>query len=262
MKSTYGIKPIFASILFLLMSVQVLAKTMEEWAEEYGIRMDASYEATRIMETQHGRMSFKEHKAPQKTRMEMSMGGVSGTMILREDLGTSYFVMPEMGMYREMQLKDANSQAGNNMQVSKVEELGREEINGFQTRKFKTQFKNQDGKGSGFMWITDDGVAIKMDMEYQNRRMKGQRMIMELTDLKMRSQAASLFELPSNIKPMTLGAMMGTAQRSNRDNNDDAAQNPSLAEEVGEAAKDETRAGVVNETRKAVREGLRGLFKR
>lgn len=247
------------------------ATSMQEWAEKYGIAMDASYDATRVMETKDGQFSFKERKAPGKQAMEMNMGGMSGQMIMREDLGKAWFIMTDMGMYREMDTRDAMKEQAEAMQVSKVEEVGRETVNGFPSRKFKTQFKDKNGKGAGFMWITDDGVPIKMDMIYKNRGMKGQRMKMELKDLQMRAQAASHFELPDGLQPMTLGAMMnmgrqmqqdtGANQQTNRSQTQ-AQQQPTIIEEVGEAAKDETEGAVVNETRNAIRKGIRGLFNR
>lgn len=259
------------------LSSTTYAKTMQQWAEEYGIRMDASYDATRIMETKDGKLSFKERKAPQKSAMEISMGGMGGTMIMREDLNKAFFVMTDMGMYREMALGEAMSQSADGMQVSKVEELGRETVNGYSARKFKTQFKDKDGKGAGFMWITDDGVPIKMDMIYKNRGMKGQRMKMELVDLQMRNQDPSHFELPDGIQPMNFAAMMGMAQQmeqatgNSTGNRAPAApsqpisqqpQQPTFADEISEAAQEESENAVIEETRGAIREGIRGLFKR
>lgn len=247
------------------------ALTMEQWAKEHGIRTDASYDGTRVMETKDGQFSFTERKAPGKQVMGMNMGGMQATVIMREDLNKAWTVMPDMGMYREMKFGDAQKQSADNMQVSKVEEVGRETINGHSSRKFKTQFKDQNGKGAGFMWITDAGVPIKMDMIYKNRGMKGQRMKMELTELNMRPQADHHFELPAGLQPMTMGAMMGMARRQQNQTGQTQQTNqtpgsvpesPTVAEEIGRAAKEESESAVVDETRNAVREGIRGLFRR
>lgn len=245
------------------------ALTMEQWAEKHGIPMNASYDGTRVMETKDGQFSFTERKAPGKQVMGINMGGMQATMIMREDLNKAWAVMPQMGMYREMKFNQAQQQSADNMQVSKVEEVGRETINGYPSRKFKTQFKDQDGKGAGFMWITDAGVPIKMDMIYKNRGMKGQRMKMELTELNMRPQADHHFEVPEGLQPMTMGAMMGMARqqqdqtgqntRANR-NPDATAEQPTVVDEIGRAAKEESESAVVDETRNAIRKGIRGLF--
>ncbi|MEM7000311.1 MAG: DUF4412 domain-containing protein [Pseudomonadota bacterium] len=268
MSRNYSIISLLSLVVLIAIGAPTHAKTMQEWAADYGIPMDASYDATRLMETKEGRMSFKERKAPGKSRMEMSMGGMHGTMIMREDLGKSYFLMPDMGMYREVDLREASSQTGDSMQVSRVEEVGRETINGFDSRKFKTRFKDQHGKGAGFMWITDQGVPIKMDMIYKSRGMKGQRMKIELTELNMRNQDPAHFELDPELKPMNMGALMGMAgridqqtggTRANKEPTDSTIAED-MAEDVGDAAASETRRSVINETRRAVRKGLRGLF--
>jgi hypothetical protein len=245
------------------------AVTMQQWAEKYGIRTDASYDGTRVMETKDGQFSFTERKAPGKQVMGMDMGGMQAIVIMREDLNKAWAVMPEMGMYREMKIDQALESSADNMQVSKIEEVGREDVNGHSSRKFKTNFKDRNGKGAGFMWITDEGVPIKMDMIYKNRGMKGQRMKMELTELNMREQAAHHFELPEGLQPMNMGAMLGMARNmqketgQNQQTNQSAggqSRDPNLAEEVGEAAKDESERAVINETRGAIRKGIRGLF--
>ncbi|MEM1436442.1 MAG: DUF4412 domain-containing protein [Pseudomonadota bacterium] len=270
MRSKYTIT--VATVLLTFCCGSALAVTMEEWAREFGIRTDASYDATRVMETSEGAFRFKERKAPGKSAMEMNMGGMQGLAIIREDLQKAWFVMPGMGMYREMDMREARGQQAESMQVSKVEEVGQETIDGFSTRKFKSEFKDAEGKGTGFMWITDDGVPIKMDMVYQNRRMKGERMLMYLEDLKMRAQSDEHFELPAGVKPLNFGAMMGMGgqmpqqpgqnSQANRQAEPAAAgQEPSAAEELGDAVIDETQDSVEDETRKSVRKGIRGLFR-
>jgi hypothetical protein len=68
---------------------------------------------------------------------------------------------------------------------------------------------------------------------------------------------------------MNMGAMLGMArnmqketgqnQQTNR-SQESAANDPTIVDEVGKAAKDETEGAVVNETRNAIRKGIRGLF--
>lgn len=260
----------FATAFCALLAGGVQAITMEQWAAKHGIRTDASYNATRIMETKGGSFRFKEHKAPGKTSMEMNMGGMQGTAIIREDLQKAWFVLPDMGFYREMDMRQAAQQRADRMQVSKVEEVGREEVNGFNSRKFKSRFKDSNGKAEGFMWITDDGVPIKMDMLYTSRGMKGERMQMELADLQVRAQDASHFELPEGLEPLSVGAMMRMAMQMKQDNSENIStdpgteqrQQPTVVEEVVGAAADETKTSLKNETRNAIRNGIRGLFKR
>jgi len=257
----------------LLNAIPVSAKTMQEWANENGIATDVSYQGTRVVQTGGSEFKFKERRAGKRQSIEMNMGGISGQMILREDLGTAYFIMPEMGMYREMDIGIASQQSANSLQVNNVKEVGREAINGYPSRKFKTEFKDEDGKGVGYMWITEQGVPIKSEMTYKNRRMKDQKMTMELVDLVVTEQDDSYFEIPSNMQPMNLSAVMSMAKQAQSTGNRSATttgesnepEDPTLLNEMGDTAKDETRRTVLNETRNVVRERLRGiggLFKR
>ncbi len=190
-----------------------LSKTAVEWMQEMGVDPNLSYQATRIMETKDGRFELKERVAPQKRAMQMDMGGMSGTMVIREDENRAFFTMPSMGMYRDMKMTEAMKQSNQNMNVSNVEKVGRETIEGFETTKYKTEFSDKDGKGAGFMWIADEGFPIKMDMIYKTRRMKGQRMTMSLTDIELGPQDPSHFEIPPGLKPFGIRGMMGNFGR-------------------------------------------------
>lgn len=253
-------------ILSGLLSTPAFSLTLEQWVENNGINTDVSYDATRVMGTEGGELRFKEHKAPGKSLIEMNMGGMQGSAIIRDDLQKAWFVMPNMGMYREMNLHDASRQQADSMQVSKVEKVGRETINGYPSTKFETKFKNESGKGTGFMWITDSGVPIKMDMTYENRRMKGQRLQMHLEDLVIRPQDNNLFELPAGLQKMGFTAIMGMAKQMSKDTAQDtqpvSQQRSNVVEEVGKAAADETQQEVKNETRRAIRDGIRSLFRK
>jgi hypothetical protein len=252
------------------------AKTAEQWAEELGYKDNVSYDGIRVMETKDGQMQFNIHHAPGKESMEMDIGGMQSRVIIRRDLGKSYSIMPSMGTYREMPLDDATKQANQAMNLQSVEEVGREDVNGFSATKYKTKFKDDSGKGAGFMWITDEGIPIKMDMIYASRKMKGQRFKLELKDLVLRKQDPALFELPAGLQPMNMSAIMQMAkQQQNAAGTATANQtpptpttgnaestDPTIVEEVGDTAADEAKRGVLSETRQAVRKGLRGIFQR
>ncbi len=248
-------------LLSLFFSFQVSAKSAEEWAKELGYDQNVSYDAMRVIEAKEGRFSQKIHHAPGKQMTEINTDGMQGRMIIRNDLGKSYMVMSSVGMYREMDVNQALEQSGQSMNYHTVEKVGTETINGFNTTKYKTKFEDANGKGAGFIWITNEGINIKSDMIYASTGMKGQRMKMELTNLNIRSQDPSLFEVPSGLQRMDMGDMSGMMDRQQQSQGTTTAnREPGIAEEMGEAAKDETRKGMVDETREAVKKGLKGLF--
>lgn len=188
----------------------------ERWAQELGINEDVSYDGTRLMEFQGQQVEMMERRAPGKMYTEMYLGNMTTGIILREDLKKSYTLMPSMGFYREDTMEEGLTQAANGMEFSEIEKVGSEDVNGHASTKYKTRFSDNEGKGAGFIWVTDTGVPIKMDMIYSNQDAKGQRMTMQFTELNLRDQDPKFFELPSDLKPMSLGgglssigAMMG-----------------------------------------------------
>lgn len=179
----------------------------KEWADEFGINLDASYDGTRILELKEGQFEAAEHRAPGKMYTEVHMGGMSSGVILREDLGVSWILMPSMGFYKEDTLEGGIMQQNNGMEFKSIEEVGRETILGFPSTKFKMKFKDNEGKGAGFMWITDDGVPIRLEMIYSSRDVKGMRVTMYFTELNMREQDPAIFELPDGLKPMGISSI-------------------------------------------------------
>jgi len=183
------------------------------WAEELGIDLDVSYDGTRVIEAQGSRIKSTERRAPGKMYTEVNAGGMSSGVIIREDLQTSYILMPSMGFYQEKTLEGGMLQTSNGLEFSKIEKVGTENINGHRSTKFKTRFVDNEGKGVGMIWVTDTGVPIKMDMIYSSNNRKGERVTMQLTELNLRAQDPAVFEPPANLKLMDMSNMgnLGTS---------------------------------------------------
>jgi hypothetical protein len=183
------------------------AHPYEKWADELGIDLNVSYDGIRVMEFRGGTIEAVERRAPGKMYSEVQVGNMTSGVILREDLEKSYLLMPSMGFYKEDSLKGGMLQASNGMEFSKIEKVGREDVIGYPSTKYKTRFKDNEGKGAGLVWVTDSGVPIKMDMMYSNKDLKGERIMMQFTELNLRDQDPAVFELPPNLKPMGLGSL-------------------------------------------------------
>lgn len=207
----YRFKFIHLAALCLL-AVPALAPAAHPWErwEELGLDPNVSYDGTRIMTMEQGEFEITERKAPQKMFTEFNMGNMSGAFILREDLDKAFMLMPSMGMYREMSMSEGEYEAGGGMEFSDIEAAGEEVVNGHPSTKYKARFKDKEGKGAGFVWITDSGVPIKMDMIYSSRGEKGMRISSELVELNLRPQDPAAFELPAGLKPMGASGMFGT----------------------------------------------------
>jgi hypothetical protein len=211
-KQLHEYRFLFAHLAALcLLAIPALALAAHPWErwEELGIDPNVSYDGTRVMTMKEGAFEITERKAPQKMYSEFNMGAMSGGFILREDLDKAYLLMPSMGMYRETSLSEGEYEAAGGMEFSDIEAVGEEIVNGHPSTKYKARFKDKEGKGAGFVWITDSGVPIKMDMIYSSRGEKGMRISSELVELNLRPQDPAAFELPAGLKPMGVSGMFG-----------------------------------------------------
>ena len=221
----------------------------ERWAQELGIDEDVSYDGTRLVESQGQQFEMMERRAPGKMYTEMYLGNMTTGIILREDLKKSYTLMPSMGFYREDTMEEGLTQAANGMEFSEIEKVGSEDVNGHASTKYKTRFSDNEGKGAGFIWVTDTGVPIKMDMIYSNQDAKGQRITMQFTELNLRDQDPKFFEVPTNLKPMSLGgglsnlgAMMGMGGDGSTATGSVSSEQAELAAAQGRCLEEAARA--------------------
>jgi hypothetical protein len=158
------------------------------------------YSADRLIETSSGTFTGKVFSAKDKERAEMNMGGMQSVMILRRDKQLGWMLMPAQKMYMTMDFAKAQQQSGAapNDQVE-ITEAGTETIEGSSAKKYKMLMK--DGSGGGFIWITDQGIPVKMDMLSKSGGEKS-RMTVTLKNLKVGSQDAQLFDLPAGFTAM------------------------------------------------------------
>lgn len=201
----------FAAVCLLaLPALALAAHPWERWADELGLDPNVSYDGLRIMTMEQGEFEITERKAPQKMFTEFNMGGMSGAFILREDLDKAYMLMTTMGMYKEMSLSEGLYESAGGMEFSDIEAVGQETVNGHPSTKYKARFEDKEGKGAGFLWVTDSGVPIKMDMIYSSRGEKGMRITSELVELNLRPQDPSAFEVPQGLSPMGGAGVLGS----------------------------------------------------
>ncbi len=158
------------------------------------------YSADRVIESERGAMTHKVHHAGLKERSEMQMGGMASVMILRGDKKLAYMLMPAQKMYMEMDFTKAREQAGGTpAEAAEITKEGTETVEGFSTTKYK--LVTADKKAAGFMWFTDDGIAVKMDLLSRESAKKA-RMTMTLKNVQVGDQDDALFEVPAGYTKM------------------------------------------------------------
>jgi hypothetical protein len=246
----------FATIAFT--ATAMAANMPEGWSEP-----TVAHEGTRVMNASgHVMESTYRYLPPGKHREEMNHDGMSMAMIIRQDLGVVWTVLPG-GMHMEISIDEADKDAAYSTAgegIVEFEKLGTEQVNGLKTTRYRVLTREDGEEAEGYFWVTDDWITVRMEMETKDS--PGEKVVMEIKDLQIRDQDPALFEIPpGSTKLSGLGGLAGFGGQAG-EGGGMFGFGGELAEEAGETARDtakqETRDGVKN----AVRDGVRGLFKR
>lgn len=242
-------------------------------AEADPIKVEFSADAQ--VETEENKLNTKIFFKHSKLRDEMQMGGQTMVTIQRFDLDKSWVLMGQ-GMYMENALGESE-QAPEYKLITK-EVIGEEVVNGMQTTKYKTVYQGPKGKFGGFTWLNADNIAVKgfMIAEEDGRK---QRIMFELSNIQVGNQDDALFELPPGSRKFDMGgignmmnsmsggmpqAAPGPGASSAAEPTPDeqnAADEDSFTGEITEAAGESAKEATVDETKKAISEGVRAGFR-
>lgn len=180
------------------------------WAEDMPVPK-VGYSADSFMETEEATIEGTVYSAPGKERREMYVGGEKSIMIIRRDKNVMWNLMPEERMYMEMGLSQAR-QRGKDISGYSIEEqtvVGTESLNGMETTKHRVIMSRPDGsKFGGFMWLTDDGILVKMDAIGKEKGSRT-RIKTELTNIRVGSQDPALFEVPAGYTKFSMDGFSG-----------------------------------------------------
>jgi hypothetical protein len=157
------------------------------------------YSADRVIETAQGSFEGKIYAARDKERTETSMQGMQSVMIVRKDQQLGWMLMPAQRMYQKLDIKQAQQQSGSQPNDVEITEVGGDTVEGISATKYKMIMK--DGSAGGFLWITPEGITVKMDMLSKDGRDKN-RTTITLKNLVIGPQDAALFDPPADYKAM------------------------------------------------------------
>jgi len=168
--------------------------------EELGIDARVGYSGDRIVEsTEAGRtIALREHRMPGKARLEFEHEGQQVVMILDEAAGNAYMLLPALSAYTTISVQEYQARAYESLDLLDFEALGREKVNGYDATRYRISWRDPDGnQGHGFHWVTDAGVAIRMDVTYDSPEKSGERVVLDLKNLVVAPQDPALFERPA-----------------------------------------------------------------
>lgn len=171
---------------------------------------DVEYSADEQMETEDFAMQAKVYHAPGKERREQDMSGMQQIMIMRRDKSVVWMLMPDQKMYMEMKMGQGKEDTADLKDYTiEYSVVGEEVVNGINTTKNKVIVTDKQGnKFGGFMWVSKEGIMVKMDTVSKVEDSK-MRVKMERKNIKIENQNPKLFEIPSGYNKMSMPGMGG-----------------------------------------------------
>lgn len=166
-----------------------------------------SADFTMTVETPRGNQTVggKLYSDKDKERREIqSSPGLSSVTILRMDEGVVWTLLPGNKYFEHPLPKDAKDASGGwaGSEDIELEAVEKEEVNGIKTTKHKILVNSGDAQREGFIWLSAEDIPVKI--QGKEIRPEGEfRFINELQNVKIGSQAASLFELPEDAESAT-----------------------------------------------------------
>ncbi len=146
-------------------------------------------------------ISGKMYQSGGNTRQEINTMGILATTITRRDKKVVWTLLPMNNSYMEFSFDDAaTGKKGDGIDNfwkspdTKIEKLGKEDVNGVETTHDKVTITAKDGQAhTGEVWLTKDNIPMRM----KTAPSAGHEVMMELKNLKIGKQDASLFEVPA-----------------------------------------------------------------
>jgi hypothetical protein len=162
--------------------------------------------------TESGDISIRSRifYTPGKQRMEQDAGGTQTIIINRMDKNMAWVLMPAQRSYLEMSSAE-EKQKSNDIHECSVElrKMGQETINGQKTTKNQVSAKcPADSSYEGTLWITNDGIMMKMEALFTDQNNTQRQMKIEMKNVKIGRQDPKLFEIPSGYSKFGLGSML------------------------------------------------------
>ncbi len=166
----------------------------DDWALEGS---QASYSATRSLQSDQGTFSMKEYAEPGKMRLEITQAGQTLVFINREDLNVAWQLFLSQRFYTEISLDQFADQTGDDVNVLEYSKVGTETISGLVTDKYRIVAEDSDGnRGEGFYWVSRSGILVQAEVVIKDGQVE-RSFLMTLKDIMEGDQPDSLFEVPA-----------------------------------------------------------------
>lgn len=155
---------------------------------------------------------------PGEQRHEQELPAVKPVFILHSDSAVGDILLPDLHTAVEFVLPRALAALGKPDLLGKP--VGKENINGIPTTKYTVDKKISDGRLTGSLWLSADGIPMKCDGSFTPNKGKASTVHWELRHVEIGKQNAALFEVPagfSKLPPEAAAALLGLRVRAHHE---------------------------------------------
>ena len=143
---------------------------------------------------------------PGMERHEQNLNGIPAAFVLRSDTPLAELVLPELHTVVQFLLPPELHLFADPRLTRRP--VGHETINGIMTTKYAIDETVPEGHGSGFLWLSDDGIPMKLDGSFTRNSGKAATLRWELTHVRLGPQPGSLFEAPHDFAKLPAEAIV------------------------------------------------------
>jgi len=147
---------------------------------------------------------------PGEQRHEQDLPAIKPVFILRAGSRLGDVVLPQLHTVVEFVLPKEFSLLGNPNFLRKP--VGQETVNGITTTKYRIEEDVPEGRITGSLWLSRDGIPMKCDGKLEPKSGKSSTIYWELRHVKIGNQEKALFEVPqgyAKLPPEAAAPLLG-----------------------------------------------------
>jgi hypothetical protein len=161
----------------------------------------------------HGKM----WNMPGRERHEQDLNGIPAAFVLRDDTPIADLVLPGLHTTVEFMLPPELRLFADRRLTRNP--IGHETVNAIVTTKYAVDITVPEGHGSGNLWLSDEGIPMKLDGTFTRTSGKVATLHWELSHVRLGPQPGPLFESPpgfTKLPPEAIVPLLGLKMKGLR----------------------------------------------
>ena len=143
---------------------------------------------------------------PGMERHEQNLNGIPAAFVLHSDTPLAQLVLPELHTIVEFILPPELHLFADPRLTRRP--VGHEAINGIATTKYAINETVSEGHGEGMLWLSDNGIPMKLDGSFTRTSGRVAHFHWELSNVKLGPQPGSLFDAPHGFSKLPAEAIV------------------------------------------------------